>query len=159
ALIGGALQPAAVSVPFDSFIDLSQKDLQLVKLRLSYLGPSSGLLPDLTFVAEEIHHEEIRGDLSRIIPLPTVLLKQLLEALRKPLGLSLSPTAPKPYPFLFVGVKTLDPNHPKSFQASFSQDRAKEIFSIFRQTLQSHRLARYHLQGWGCAVDLLPAGQ
>ncbi len=142
------------SVPFGFFTQMDTQDLKSVSIRLSYLGPQEELISDLAFVPQGGSMAQKRSFVWTIT-VPSVLLKQLLDALQGPVELS---GAPKPYPFLSLTVEKRDADHIKSFQKIFNTEDAKKIFSVFRLILESHRPARPHVQSWGCALDLLPEG-
>ena len=151
---------SATTVPFHFFVALQKNELQPVEVRLSYLGPREESISNLRFVAEGTEHGDAAGRRKNpgfgTIPIPVIQLQELLRRLEKSSGPLTAQTAPKPFSWLSLTVEA-DGQGPKMFQTSFNQDQAKEVFSVFRHVLDSERLARYHLQSWGCAIGLLPA--
>ena len=148
---------------------MNRQTLETAQGKIDYLGPSTGLLPPITFTIDghQINWNLFGGETSDETsektaqlkdrqPNFTVSVEELQTLLQR--AQPLFDHADATEPWLDFAVVVGQPGQASGFERRLNREQAKTFFGELRQALHN-RAARFTLQSFGCALDLLPPGR
>ena len=142
-------------------LSLSDQELESGQVKFAYLGPSDKLIMALIMTVQD---HAVNGDASSLI-VSLAELRGVIRSIQMALG---KPPKRPDMPWLSAIAAAGPAGHIKGFEAQLDQSQAAECFVLMRGVLRadpkdvtlmegkSNVNAMRTLQGWGCALGLLP---